>query len=255
MNTETQTHETPLEGQMFLYKQPELLNHEMHGALGLCKPERPFEFASTARVIPLTLPELVNAHMFYPIVFTDFENPVPLAVVGAADDVNLFVDENGLWEPGVYIPAYVRCYPFALATREDEQFAVVIDRAADAVSDTPEQPFFDGEKVTAETQGFIDFCGRYDMERKMTLEFGKLLNELGLLVGHQATRTSRDGEKEVIANYIAVDGSKLPGIGSEKLEEFLKNGYLSSIFAHMFSLENWPRLAQRHNRAAPPEQT
>jgi hypothetical protein len=254
VTTESQIHSTPLEGQMYLYKQPELLNHEMHGKLGLSKPERPFEFASAARVIPLTLPELANAHMFYPVIFTDFENPVPLAVVGAADDVNLFVDKDGLWEPGVYIPAYVRCYPFALATREDEQFAVVIDRAAEAVSETPEQPFFDGEKVTAEMQSFIDFCGRYDMERKMTLEFGKRLNELGLLVGHQATRTSPDGEKEVIANYIAVDGSKLAELDAETLQEFLKNGYLSSIFAHMFSLENWPRLAQRHKRASAQEQ-
>lgn len=239
---------------MYLYKQPELLNHEMHGSLGLSKPQRPFEFASSAQIIPLTMPEFANAHMFYPIIFTDLENPVPLAVVGAADNANLFVDSDGLWEPGVYIPAYVRCYPFALATREDEQFAVVIDRAAEVVSDTPEQPFFDGDKVTQDVQSFIDFCGRYDMERKATLDFGKQLKELGLLAGHQATRTSADGEKEVIASYVAVDGRKLADIGSEKLEEFLKNGYLSSIYAHMFSLENWPRIAQRHARATSQEQ-
>lgn len=233
---------------MYLYEQPELLNHEMHGSLGLCKPERPFEFASKARVIPLTLPEFANAQMFYPIIFSDLENPVPLAVVGTSDDVNLFVGDDGSWEAHAYVPAYVRCYPFALATREDEQFAVVIDRVAAMVSDTPEEPFFDGEKVTPQTQSFIDFCGRYDAERKATLEFGRRLNELGLFAGHQATRNQPGAEKQVLANYVAVDGRKLAEIDSAVLEEFLKNGYLASIFAHMFSLENWPRVAQRNDR-------
>ena len=233
---------------MYLYKQPELLNHEMHGSLGLSKPERPFEFANEARVIPLTMPEFANAQMFYPIIFSDLENPVPLAVVGTSDDVNLFVGEDGSWEAYAYVPAYVRCYPFALATREDQQFAVVIDRAAAMVSETPEEPFFDGEKVTAQTQSFIDFCGRYDAERKATLEFGRRLKELGLLAGHQATRTLQGAEKEVLANYVAVDGRKLAELDSAVLEEFLKNGYLASIFAHIFSLENWPRVTQRSDR-------
>ena len=239
-----------LEGQMYLYKQPELLNHQMHGSLGLSRPERPFDFARNARVLPLTLPEMTNAQMFYPIIFTELENPVPFAVVGASDDINLFVDEGGQWQPDVYVPAYVRCYPFSLAAGGDEQYAVVIDRAADAINDNPQQPFFDGESVTPQTQALIDFCGRYDAERRMTVEFGKRLNELGLLAGHTATRTSPGGEQETIANYIAVDRAKLAELDRDALDELMKNGYLACIFAHLFSLENWPRLSERRGRRA-----
>ena len=235
-----------LEGKMYLYRQPELLNHELHGTLGLSRPERPFEFAREARVLPLTLPEMSNAQMFYPIIFTDMDNPLPLAVVGTNEDVNLFVDDDGHWDAGSYIPAYARCYPFSLAAGANDKFAAVIDRSAEMISETPEQPFFEGDKLTPQTQAMIDFCGRYDAERRSALEFGSKLKELGLLAGHTATRTSPAGEQEKVADYIAVDRNKLAELGPETLPGLLQNGYLACIFAHIFSLENWPRLVERH---------
>lgn len=233
---------------MYLYQQPELLSREVHGSLGISTPERPFEFARRARILPLTLPEMANAQMFYPIIFTDMENPVPLAVVGTSDDVNLFVQDDGHWDAGVYIPAYLRCYPFSLATGKEGQFAAVIDRAADRISDHPEQPFFEDGKVTPPTQAMIDFCGRYDAERKRAMEFGKKLRELELLAGHTATRTPRGGEPEKVADYIAVDGRKLAELDKDVLGELMTSGYMGCIFAHLFSLENWPRLVERNRR-------
>lgn len=240
-----------LEGQMYLYQQPELLSREAHGSLGVSSPARPFEFARRARILPLTLPEMPTAQMFYPIIFTDIDNPVPLAVVGASDDVNLFIGDDGQWDAGVYIPAYVRCYPFSLAEGKDGQFAAVIDRAAERINSNPEQPFFEDGKVTPPTQAMIDFCGRYDAERKRTLEFGRKLRELDLLAGHTATRTPPGGEQQKVADYIAVDGRKLAELGQDVLNELMTSGYLGCIFAHLFSLENWPRLVERHHRMVP----
>lgn len=235
---------------MYLYRQPELLSREAHGSLGISNPDRPFEFARRARVVPLTLPELATAQMFYPIIFTEMENPVPLAMVGASDDINLFVGNDGHWAAGAYVPAYLRCYPFSLAEGKDGRFAAVIDRAADRISDNPEQPFFEDGKVAPQTQAMIDFCGRYDAERKRTLEFGRKLRELGLLAGHTASRTPPGGEQEKVADYIAVDGSKLSGLDKDVLSELMTSRYLACIFAHLFSLENWPRLVERHHRIA-----
>ena len=242
-------------GSMLFYKQPELLNHQVHGSLGLSRPERPFEFARGTATLPLTLGELPTAQKHYPIILASQEEPVPLAVVGVADDVNLFIDDRGYWEPGVYIPAYVRCYPLALATRSDEHLAVVIDRAADAISDDPEQPFFDGDQVTAQTQLQIDFCGRYDAERKATRAFGERLKELGMLSGQQVTHTGADGTEERLASYIAADTQKLNGLEPGVIKELFDNGHLASVFAHLFSLDNWTRLLERQRRRvgdAPP---
>lgn len=238
------------EGIKLFYRQPELLNHQVHGALGLARPERPFDFARRARAMPVTLPEFQSAQKCYPIVFSDLDNPLPLAVVGKSDDVNLFVDDSGNWERGAYIPAYVRCYPFALATRSEDQFVVVIDRAAEIISEKPEQPFFDGDKVTPETQSLIDFCGQYDAETKATVRFGQRLKELGLLTGQQISSKNADGENEAIASYVAVDPNKLKELDGDAVKELFSNGYLSAIFAHLFSLENWQRVLERHARRA-----
>jgi len=239
-----------LTGTMLFFRQPELLNQQAHGSLGLRRPERPFEFARGARVLPLTLGEIPSAQKHYPVIFSDLNNPVPLAVVGRDEDVNLFIDENGEWERGMYVPAYARCYPFTLVERADDEFAVVIDRAADSVTDQPEQPFFDGDKVTAETQSMMDFCARYDAEAQLTADFGRRLKELGLLTGQEVTRTAPGGEPESFASYFAVDSKKLNELEESALQELFSSGYLAGAFAHLFSLENWQLIIERHRRRA-----
>lgn len=233
-------------GQKLFYRQPELLNHEAHGSLGLRIPERPFDFAKKSRALPLTLSEIPSAQKHFPVVFSDLENPVPLAVVGTIDDVNLFIDEQGRWERETYIPAYVRCYPFALAARSNDEFAVVIDRAAESISDDPEQPFFGNDKkVTPETQALIDFCGRYDAETKRTVQFSQKLKELGLLAGQQVSRKTADGKDAPVANYVAVDSDKLNDLDDAVVKELFDQGFLAGAFAHLFSLENWHVLIDR----------
>ena len=248
MTTETSSAGQSLGGQMLLYKQPELLNHQVHGSLGLSRPGRPFEFARGARVLPLTLGEIPSAQKHYPVIFSDLDNPMPLAVVGRDENVNLFVDEHGEWERGSYVPAYARRYPFALVARSDDEFAVIIDRAADRVTEDPEQPFFDGDKVTPETQSMMDFCARYDAETKRTADFGRKLKELGLLAGQQVTRTAPGGEPEPFASYIAVDSNKLNELEESMLRDLFSSGYLAGAFAHLFSLENWQLIIERHLR-------
>lgn len=242
-------------GKKLFYRQPELLNHQAHGSLGLRMPERPFEFARKSRALPITLSEIASAQKHFPVVFSDLENPVPLAVVGTLDDVNLFIDDNGYWERETYIPAYIRCYPFALAARSNDEFAVVIDRAAESISENPEQPFFGADnKVTPETQALIDFCGRYDAESKRTAQFGQRLKELGLLAGQQVTRKTPEGKDVPVASYAAVDSDKLNDLDDAVVKELFSEGFLAGVFAHLFSLENWQvmieRMAARETSAA-----
>lgn len=235
---------------MFLYEQPELLNHEQHGNLGLVQLDRPFEFVRNVKAIPLTISEFASAQKSYPIVFSEADDPVPLGVMSVFDDRNQFVTDDGQWEPLAYMPAYARCHPFAFATRPDDQYAVVIDRAAPSVSDSPQQPFFDGDKLTPGTEKFVDFCGQYDFERRKTREFCERIKDLGLLTGQQATQTV-DGKEETIASYIAIDASKLSELDKNLVFDLHRDGTLSFILAHLFSLENWQRLVarQRHQSA------
>lgn len=250
MTGNAQGTEQKLGGEMFLYSKPELLNPAVHGKLGLNRPTKPFEFARKAISIPLTLAELPTAQKFYPIVFSDLENAVPLAVVGLSGSENLFVDETGHWADRCYVPAYARCYPFALASAQGDQHAVVIDRAAEMISENPEHPFFNGDAITQYTQNLVNFAGQLDFERSKTKVFGKKLAELGVLAGQQVMHKTTNGEERQFATYVGVDAKKLAELDSAVLKEMTANGYLAGVFAHLFSMNNWQDVAQRRDARA-----
>ena len=87
------------EGRMFLYDKPALLTKEDHGGLGLSQPERPYDFVRDVKGLPIVTSEVQTAQKFYPVIFSDIDNPVLLAIVGIIDDVNLFVDGTSLTFP------------------------------------------------------------------------------------------------------------------------------------------------------------
>ena len=72
------------EGSMFLYSKPALLTKEDHGNLGLVRSDSPFDFVKSVKGVPVVTNEVQTAQKFYPIVFSDFDNPMMLAVVGPA---------------------------------------------------------------------------------------------------------------------------------------------------------------------------
>lgn len=97
-------------GKLFLFERPELLNKEQHGNLGVSPPAAPCKFCANVAAIPLTASEIPAAVKDYPVVFLSAEEPVPLAVVGLIDQLNLFVDENGKWADDTYIPEIGRAH-------------------------------------------------------------------------------------------------------------------------------------------------
>lgn len=234
-------------GRMFLYEQPELLTTEDHGGLGITPPEKPFEFARHVRGVPVVMAELSSVQKHYPIVFSEFENPSLVAIVGVHEDLNLFVDDDGQWDRHSYVPSYLRCHPFAFARNEQDQYAVVIDRSSTAISSSPEYPFFAGEALSKPIQERVDFCGQYEAERRKTREFCARVRDLGLLAGQRAAfQAAEGGEEQVLADYVSIDSAKLTGLDKDQLDELHRDGSLSAMFAQLFSLENWNRLLTRH---------
>jgi hypothetical protein len=235
-------------GKMFLYQQPELLTPEDHGALGLTPSERPFEHVADVRVMPLTMIEFGSAQRHYPIVFASLENPVPLAVVGVIDDVNLFVSD-GQWDPLCYVPSYLRCYPFAFAAAENDRIAVVVDRAAASVGVNPRFPFFANGELSEESKTMMRFCGQYETERKRTRAFCDRLKELGLFSAQQANyKPDGAADEQSLASFVSIDAQKLTELGAQTVHELHRSGLLAAMYLQLYSLENWRPLMTRRIR-------
>lgn len=247
-NTETVESQLQFQGSMFLYDKPALLSKEAHGEMGLSIPERPFDFVRSIKGVPIVTNELQTAQKHYPVVISDFENPMLIAVVGVIDESNLFVTEDGRWDASSYIPSYVRCHPFALAASKEDEYVVIVDESSNQISETPEVPFFDGDQLSPDIQPRLDLCGQFNIEQKRTQEFCDRLKELGLLNGQRVNQTLSDGSEQKIADYVSIDPQKLNDLDKDVLQELHQDGSLAAIFAQLFSLENWNRLIDRRNQ-------
>lgn len=234
-------------GKLFLFERPELLNKEQHGNLGITAPESPCSFCANVAAIPLTASEIPAAVKDYPVVFLSEEEPIPLAVVGLIDETNLFVDENGNWEPNTYIPGYVRRYPFAIANEsEGDRLAIVLDTAFSGVVPGGETLLFDNGEPTEATQQAIEFCKAYEGDRRMTEQFMQLVKNSGLVRGQAAQYTPKgETNPKPFAQYFGIDENGLSDLDDQKFLEIRKSNILPFLYAQLMSLGNWRTLLMR----------
>ncbi|GGY41409.1 SapC family protein [Parvularcula lutaonensis] len=248
-----------VEGQMYLFRKPELVTREHHGHLGVSRPEKPLDFCAKARAVPLTIGEITTAMRFYPVIFSSVENPIPLAVLGLVDDENLFINEDGEWEQGAYIPGYIRRYPFALAADktgdpENPRMAIIIDREYEGIVEGGDTPFFDGDKPSEQMQQAMEFCQSYERDRIQTQRLADVLKEFDILT-QQMAQYSPDGKEQVaFARYVGVDEQRLKDLADDKFLDLRKQNILPILYAQLMSMGNWrnvlDRRAVRHQLTA-----
>ena len=256
------TQPNPVTGNVLLYEQPEPLDAKRHANLGLLKSDKPFGFVAKQHFVPLHVGEFGPASINYPIIFAG-ENRAPLAVVGMTAGENLFVADDGGYRPGVYVPAFIRRYPFVGALDEAAQKMVVcIDRASDLwIEGGGDVPLFENGQPTEFTKSCIDFCGQFDADRRQTDLFVKMHIDLDLFETRQTTFTPRARERrgrasrKQMAEFFGVSEERLKALAHAKLVELRDNGALGQIYAHLISLFGWDKLVAESitcQRAAQP---
>lgn len=240
--------ESGLSGQVLLYVNPEPLDSRVHANLGMRQSATPFSFAARQHFIPLQVGEFGPAGTNYPIIFAG-DQRAPLAVMGVREGENLFINEDGSYRLGAYIPGFVRRYPFVVAKDDSqERMIVCIDRAFDLwTEDKPDVRLFENGEPTQFTKNCIEFCSQFDGDRLRTEAFVQLLVDLDLFEPKQTTFTPRledgsAGEPQKLAEYFAVSEEKLNALPAEKLVELRDSGALIQIYAHINSLFAWDRL-------------
>ena len=236
-------------GTVLFYSQPEPLSSELHGKMGVKSMDGPFGFAKAGHAVPLTVGEFPLAAVTGPIIFVGDEK-LPIAVMGLNAGDNMFLRADGLFEPGIYIPAYIRRYPFVFANDDNaKQMVLCIDRGAEFIVDKDyDQPFFEADGEPSQyTKNCIEFCNNFEIERQRTQSFVQLLKDLDLFETKTASFTPMNadgtqGEPQKIAEYFGVSEDKLNALPADKLVELRGNGALAQIYAHLLSLVGWDRL-------------
>lgn len=222
------------------YQNPTPLDGKAHAKLGL-KPDFDFSFARNVNAVPVNIVEIPQVAQYYPVAFSNDATGTPVAVLGVRDNENLFVDENGNWLQGYYIPSYIRRYPFIFAeTQDGEQLTLCIDMNDNVTSEDSEQKFFDDEGKPSElANNALEFCKSYHTAAQQTVPFSKTLLDKGLLTERKADLNVGNSKRITFSGFKAIDEKKLAELDDETFLDFRKKGYLPFIYAQMFSAMNW----------------
>ncbi len=139
-----------------LYNGLEPLNRNLHANYKVRRLSG-LDRVATAHAIPVTVDEFAMIQRHCPIVFSSGDAPVPIALMGLHEGTNTFFDEKGVArDDNVYLPAYLRRFPFVLARlREDsDELSLCFDPTSGAVGEFDEgEPLFDGEESVGSDQG------------------------------------------------------------------------------------------------------
>jgi hypothetical protein len=197
-------------------------------------------FLSKNHAVPLTVDEFAMAQRHFPIVFSAGNDPVPLALMGLNEGVNVFVDDEGKLTDPVYVPAYIRRYPFLLAKLrpDNDELSLCFDPTADAVGEFDEgQALFEDGKPSEATQEILKFAEQFEQAGQRTGQFMKELGDSGLLIDGEVAIQPNDSDKPFIyRGFKMVSEEKLREVRGDQLRKWSQSGLLALIYAHMFSL-------------------
>ena len=192
--------------------------------------------------IPLTVEEFPMAQRSFPIVFSAGDSPVPLALMGLNEGINVFFEEDGTPRGDAYVPAYIRRYPFLLAKlRPDvDEMSLCFDPTTDIIGDFKEgEALFADGQPSDHTKGVLDFCEKFEEAGARTQAFIKELTDADLLMDGEVAIQQNDKPDQpyVYRGFKMVNQEKLKELDAEKLKGWHETGLLPLIYAHLMSLD------------------
>jgi hypothetical protein len=222
------------------YNAIEPLNVTQHGKMHVRKLLKMGQMAKT-HAIPITVDEFTLVQRHYPIVFSIGDKPIPIALMGLNEGVNVFLDEDGrALDNNLYIPAYMRRYPFMLARirPESDELSLCFDPTSGAVGEFEEgEALFDGDQPSQATVAILEFCEQFEAAGQRTAAFMEDLLKSNLLMdGEVAIQPEGFEQPFVYRGFRMVDEEKLRDLRGDELRKMSQNGMLPLIYAHLFSL-------------------
>ena len=220
------------------------LNGQAHGDLRV-NHGGGYAFAANSHLVSLVLHEFAKACVHYPIVFVRSSLGSrfrPMALLGLEPSRNAFVDANGQWAAGHYVPAAFRRHPFALTQTGTDLFSVCVDTESPLVSSQEGERLFDeqGRPLPALLK-IRDFLGELAHSEALAEQFCDrlvdmdLLVPVGLHVRHSEQVLHHEGA-------FVVSEDRLSSLGDGPFLALREQGFLSAVYAHLISLQQLERL-------------
>jgi hypothetical protein len=192
--------------------------------------------------IPLTTDEFAQAQRHFPIVFSAGDTPVPLALMGLNENVNVFFDEHGAQVDDAYVPAYIRRYPFLLAKLQPdaEEMSLCFDPSSNLLGEFEDgQALFADGQPSEHTKSLLGFCEQFEQAGARTQAFMEEITKAGLLMDGEVSIQQNDKPDQpyIYRGFKMINQEKLRELDGEKLKQWNEIGLLPLIYAQLFSLD------------------
>ena len=235
--------------QLLFYDNVTRVSSQSHA--DLCIEKVNYDFAANVNSVPLTAVEIPVAAADYTIVFAgNEENVTPIVILGLEGSKNEYVDSEGKWA-AIYVPGFVRRYPFVFAEAEGEDgkkvYTLCVDESSAACNrEGKGERLFDEAGERTEYLGrLLKFLEEYQGHVVRTQTFCDTLRELKVLEPAKIDIRSPSGEKKTLGGFLAVNRQKLKDLSPEKLAELAKTDELELIYLHLHSMTNLRRILER----------
>ena len=209
--------------------------------------------------LPLSFAEFAPAVHDYPIAFISGDAGstfVAMAILGLEAQQNLFVVGDDSWDAGVYLPAYVRRYPFCMTRvtvdgkEQSERIACVEKRAVNAKGEA----LYDSRGEPLPVWDHLrKLLFEFEADLARTEELCRKLQELRLLETFTAQVAPQNEPPIALTGMYRVSEEKLQALPAGTLQELARYGMLSRVYAQLLSLDNFQRLLDRRAQLRAPE--
>ena len=201
--------------------------------------------------LPVSLAEFPLIARDYPIVFVSADSGTTyaaFAVLGLEHGKNLFLMKEGTWDRRAYLPAYVRRYPFCMATisvdgKVREERLVCVEKSAlrdkgDRLFDAEGKPLPDWEQ---QQKLLIE----YEADLARTSALCAALASHGVLEPFTMQAKPNEGAPLALSGMARVNEQKLAALDADQIKSLLTGGHLAAAYMHLASLANFQRLLER----------
>ena len=234
----------------FGYKEIVPLNRNQK--IRLLAPGEIPEFARATNAVPISYTEFALVAREYPIIFTtagDAKVYTPVAALGMENGENLY-NQGNVWASGVYVPAYVRRFPFCMSRVtidrvEQKNRLICVEKSH--IDEHKGESLFDAQgQPTEKWKAIEQLLSDYEADMGRSQEMCGILSDYSLFEPFTMQATlDKGGAKMAVTGMFRVAEDRIEHLNASQLKNLVKKGILSRVYAHLLSLGNFANLLDR----------
>ena len=223
-----------------MYKNIKILDKEKLKALKF-DDVNTSEIAKNIGLIPLGFSEVWYASHDCPVIISSGENAEFLAFTGITPEISIFNKSD------IYIPAFIRAYPFLNVEVKDDKeqlnSVIAFDNNSDFVSEDKEFDIFDEDKnLTKEALAKVELVRELNRQRDISKKIIAELKSNDLLIKKDLRININSEEKTILSEFYIIDIQKFVQLDDETVASWARKGWMGILDAHLKSIVNFEKI-------------